>query len=317
MDNPTARRAAAAALLLAASLAASAGAPQQKTQAGWQRTMVGDIEVTALSDGTVKLPVDQLLTNVGEPAVRQAMARNFLSIPTETSVNGYLVNTGTKLVLIDAGAASLFGPTLGNLLANLRAAGYAPEQVDEVYATHLHPDHVGGLVLNGQRAFPNAVVRADRRDVEHWLSAENLAKAPEASKGFYQGATASLKPYQDAGKLQPFDGDTALVPGVRAVAAHGHTPGHTTYVVESQGQRLALWGDLMHVAAVQFPAPAVTIRFDSDSNAAQAARMRFFQSAAADGTLVGIAHVPFPGLGRLRAEGNGYVWVPLNFSGLK
>ena len=306
-----------AAALLAAAAAVHAGAPQQKTQAGWYRTMVGDIEVTALADGTVKLPVDQLLTNTTEAAVKQTMARNFLAVPTETSVNAYLVNTGSKLVLVDTGAAGLFGPTLGNLVANLRAAGYAPEQVDEVYVTHLHPDHVGGLLAGGQRAFPNAVVRADRRDTEFWLSAANLAQAPEASKGFFQGAQVSLQPYRDAGRLMPFDGSTALADGIRAVAAPGHTPGHTTFVIESKGERLALWGDLMHVAAVQFPAPAVTIRFDTDSAAAAAERIRLFRAAAAEGTLVGIAHVPFPGLGRLRAEGDGYVWVPLNYSGLK
>lgn len=320
MKPLTAIRLARVALVAAAAstlIAAQAAGPQQKTQAGWQRTMVGDIEVTALADGTIKLPVDQLLTETSDAAVKQALAKSYLSIPTETSVNAFLVNTGQKLVLIDAGAAGLFGPTLGNLLGNLRAAGYTPEQVDEIYVTHLHPDHVGGLTGNGQRAFPNAIVRADRRDTEFWLSADNLAKAPEANKGFFQGAQASLKPYQDSGKLMPFDGSTALATGIRSVATYGHTPGHTTYVVESKGERLALWGDLMHVAAVQFPAPAVTIRFDTDSTAAQAERIRLFRAAAADGTLVGIAHVQFPGLGRLRADGDGYVWVPINYSGLK
>ena len=103
-----------AATLLSAVAAVHAGAPQQKTQAGWFRTMLGDFEVTALADGTVKLPIDQLLTNTTEAALRQAVARSFLTIPTETSVNAYLVNTGEKLVLVDTGAAGLFGPTLGN-----------------------------------------------------------------------------------------------------------------------------------------------------------------------------------------------------------
>src|SRR5689334_10762449 len=147
-----------------ASLGASAGAPQAKGQApGWYRMMIGDFEVTALADGTVGLPVDKLLTNTTAAHVQAALARAYLKVPVETSVNGYLINTGSKLVLIDTGAANLFGPTLGNLVANLKASGYQPEQIDEIYITHMHPDHVGGLLAGDKPAFPNAVVRADTR----------------------------------------------------------------------------------------------------------------------------------------------------------
>jgi len=298
--------------------AAQAAAPQLKTQApGYYRLMVGEFEVTALSDGTVALPVDTLLTNTTKARSDKTLARNFLKSPVETSVNGYLINTGSKLVLIDSGAAGLFGPTLGNLLANLKAAGYQPEQVDEVYITHMHPDHVGGLMAGDKMAFPNAIVRADQRDADFWLSQANLDKAPADAKGFFQGAMASLNPYVAAGKFKPFNGDTDLVPGVKAIAAPGHTPGHSLYVVESGGQKLVLWGDLMHVAAVQFAEPAVTIAFDTDSKAAALQRKRAYAEAAKGGYLVGSAHLSFPGLGHLRAEGKGYAFVPLNYSGLK
>jgi glyoxylase-like metal-dependent hydrolase (beta-lactamase superfamily II) len=100
---------------------------------------------------------------------------------------------------------------------------------------------------------------------------------------------------------------------VKAVAAHGHTAGHTIYAVESKGQKLVLWGDLMHVAAVQFATPPVTIQFDSDSTAAAAQRAKAYAEAASQGYVVGAAHLSFPGLGRLRAEGSGYVFVPLNY----
>jgi glyoxylase-like metal-dependent hydrolase (beta-lactamase superfamily II) len=283
-----------------------AAAPQVKTQApGYYRVMLGDFEVTALSDGTVALPVGK------------GLASSFLKAPVETSVNGYLINTGTKLVLIDTGAAGLFGPTLGNLLTNLKAAGYQPEQVDEIYITHMHADHVGGLMAGEKLAFPNAVVRADQHDADFWLSAANLEKAPAEMKGFFQGAQASLNPYVAAGKFKPFNGDTELVPGIKAVAAPGHTPGHSTYLVESQGQKLALWGDLMHVAAVQFAHPSVTIQFDTDSKSAAVQRKKAYAEAAKQGYLVGSAHLSFPGLGHLRAEGKGYAFVPVNYSGLK
>jgi glyoxylase-like metal-dependent hydrolase (beta-lactamase superfamily II) len=298
--------------------AAQAAAPQVKTQApGYYRVMLGDFEVTALSDGTVALPVVELLTATVPSKTRQALAREYLSAPVETSVTCYLINTGTRLVLIDTGAAKLFGPTLGNLLDNLRASGYQPEQVDEVYITHMHADHVGGLMNGDQLAFPNAIVRADRHDADHWLSQANLDQAPAEMKGFFQGAQASLNPYVAAGRFKPFDGDAELVPGIKAVASYGHTPGHSIYKFESQGQTLVLWGDLMHVAAVQFADPSVTIRFDTDSKSAAAQRKRAYAEAAKQGHLVGSAHVSFPGLGRLRVEGRGYAWVPVNYSGLR
>ena len=299
--------------------AAHAAAPQVKTQApGYYRVMLGDFEVTALSDGTVALPVDTLLTHTTKARTDEALARNFLKAPVETSVNAYLVNTGTKLVLIDTGAGGLFGPTLGNVAANLKAAGYQPEQVDEIYITHMHADHVGGLIGSADHlAFPNAIVRADQRDADFWLSPENLANASKEMKGFFQGAVASLQPYVAAGKFKPFQGDTELVPGIRAVAAPGHTPGHSIYVVESQGHKLVLWGDLMHVAAVQFAQPDVAIQFDTDSKNAVIQRKRAYQQAAKDGALVGAAHLSFPGLGHVRAAGSGYTWIPLNYSGLK
>ena len=295
--------------------AAYASAPIVKSAApAYYRMMLGDFEVTAISDGTVALPVDKLLTNVKPGQVDKALARAFLKAPVETSVNGYLINTGTKLVLIDTGAAGLFGPTLGKLQANLKAAGYTAEQVDEVYITHLHPDHVGGLFVDGKMAFPNAVVRADKHDADFWLSEANMKKAPKDLQGFFQGAMASLNPYVKADKFKAFEGNTDLVPGVKAIATHGHTPGHAIYAIESKGQKLVLWGDLMHVAAVQFPNPSVTIQFDTDSKAAAAQRKKAYADAAKGGYIVGSAHLSFPGLGRLRAEGAGYVFVPVNYS---
>ena len=304
------------ALLLAS--AAHAAAPQVKTQAaGYYRVMLGEFEVTALSDGTVALPVDTLLTNTTKAKSDKTLARIFLKSPVETSVNAYLINTGTKLVLVDTGAAGLFGPTLGRLAESLKSAGYQPEQVDEIYITHMHPDHVGGLMAGEKMAFPNAVVRADKRDADFWLSQANLDKAPAEGKGFFQGAMASLNPYVAAGKFKPFDGNTELAPGIKAMAAPGHTPGHSLYVVESGGQKLVLWGDLMHVAAVQFAEPSVTIAFDTDSKNAAVQRKRAYAEAAKQGYLVGSAHLSFPGLGHLRAEGKGYTFVPVNYSGLK
>ena len=289
-----------------------AAGPMVKTQApGYYRMMVGDIEVTALSDGTVGLPVTKLINNQPAAETEKALARSYLRDPVETSVNAYLINTGSRLVMVDTGAGGFFGPTLGKLQASIRAAGYAPEQIDEIYITHMHGDHVGGLLADGKPAFANAVVRADQRDADFWLSQAAMDKAPDEAKGFFKAAMATVGAYQAAGRFKAFDGNTELVSGVRSQVAYGHTPGHSTYVVESKGEKLVLWGDLMHVAAVQFAKPMLTIAFDTDNAAAAAQRAKAYADAAEQGHWVGSTHLSFPGMGRLRANGDGgYTFIP-------
>jgi glyoxylase-like metal-dependent hydrolase (beta-lactamase superfamily II) len=296
---------------------ANAAAPQVKTQApGYYRIMLGDFEVTVLNDGTLSLPAS-VMTNTTEAETEKALARNFQKSPFDASDNAFLINTGAKLVLIDTGCGNLLGPTAGNLLTNLKAAGYRPEQIDEVYLTHMHPDHAGGLMAEGKLAFPNAVLRANQREADFWLNQANLEKSPATMKDFFKGAMASVNPYIAAGKFKSFDGDTQLVPGIEVIAAPGHTPGHSIYSIESRGQRMELWGDLVHVAAVQFRDPSVTIQFDVDSQSASMQRRHAFADAAKAGYLVGTAHLSFPGIGHVRAEGNGYAWVPLIYGALK
>jgi glyoxylase-like metal-dependent hydrolase (beta-lactamase superfamily II) len=314
-------RAAVAAVLTAASgaalvpAAAQAAAPQVKTQApGFYRLMLGDFEITVLSDGTVELPMDKLLTNIKPGQLDKMLSRSYLKAPVESSTNAFLINTGTKLVLVDTGAGNLFGPTLGKLQANLKAAGYQPEQIDDVLITHLHPDHLGGLVAGDKRAFPNAVLHLAKAEADFWLSADNMKKAPADAQPMFQQATAMLTPYSTADKFKPFEADAELVPGIKTVATPGHTPGHTVYAVESKGQKLMLWGDIMHLAAVQFADPSVTIQFDSDSKAAAAQRKKAYADAAKAGYWVAAAHLPFPGIGHVGAEGKGYIWFPANYT---
>jgi glyoxylase-like metal-dependent hydrolase (beta-lactamase superfamily II) len=301
-------------LAIALPQSAFAAAPQIKTQApGWYRLMVGTVEVTALNDGTVDLPVDKLL-QARPGLVAKDLKQNFQKLPLETSFNAWLINTGDRLILIDAGAGPLFGPTVGKLVAQIRAAGYQPEQVDDILITHMHPDHVGGLAANGERVFPNATVHAHKRDADYWLSQAKADAAPADAKGFFQGAVASLTPYVKAERFKSFDKDGQVVPGIRATAAHGHTEGHTIYALESQGQRLVFIGDLIHVASVQLASPGITIAFDTDQPAAAKARAHVFSELASNGTLVAVSHFSFPGIGHLRKAGKGYRWVPLDYS---
>jgi glyoxylase-like metal-dependent hydrolase (beta-lactamase superfamily II) len=307
--------AAVCALAFLCGASALAGAPQLKTQApGWYRMMLGDFEVTALNDGTFPMDLVKLLTHVTPKQLDEDLSRSFLTNPVEASVNGFLINTGTKLVLIDTGAGTFFGPTVGKLVDSLEASGYRPEQVDEIYVTHLHPDHVGGLLKDGKMAFPNAVVRASQQEADYWLSKAKMAAAPAAAKDGFVNAQKALELYVAAGRFKPFNGDVQLVPGIRSVAAPGHTPGHTLYVVESGGEKLLLWGDLMHAAAAQFPDPSVSIFFDTDQAAATEQRKKVFADAAEHRYWVAGAHLPFPGIGHLRANGSGYTFVHANYT---
>lgn len=303
-------------MTLAAAPGARAEAPQVLTQVpGYYRQMIGAFEVTALYDGQINLDA-KLLKHTSPDQVQKLLARMFRTNPTPTAVIAFLVNTGNKLVLVDTGAAKVFGPTLGQVLSNIKAAGYDPAQIDTVLITHMHGDHVGGLLTpDGQVAFPNAQVYAAKADADYWLSAENLAKAPEGMKMFFKAPQDATAPYIKAGHFKTFEGDAELQPGIKPVDEHGHTPGHTGYLFESKGQKLLVWGDVVHNAAVQFPLPKVTIEFDTDQSQALAARLKLFAWTAKDALPVAGAHLPFPGIGHVRADGKGsYSWVPVDFA---
>jgi glyoxylase-like metal-dependent hydrolase (beta-lactamase superfamily II) len=285
------------------------------TQApGFYRLMVGDIEVTALNDGTFAMPVGQLLKGISGAELRNTLDRAFLTDPTISSVNGFLINTGTRLILIDTGAGDLFGPTLGRLADNLALAGYRADQVDEVYITHMHGDHIGGLTRKGIPVFVNAIVRVAQSEAGYWLDASQSASAPPETRDSFKSAARQFEPYIKAHHFETFKDEGELSPGVTALAAHGHTPGHTVYQVSSQGQSLVIWGDLMHAGAVQFKNPLVTIGFDSDQAAAQKQRLNIFNQSAQHQTWVAGAHLPFPGIGHLLKQGDGFDYIPVNYS---
>jgi glyoxylase-like metal-dependent hydrolase (beta-lactamase superfamily II) len=296
-----------------------AEAPMVKTQVpGYYRMQLGQFEMTALYDGRIELDA-QLLKNVQPGDLDRLLKRFFVGNPKmATSVNAYLINTGPHLVLVDAGAGKLFGDSLGHIAENIKAAGYDPSQVDTILITHMHGDHIGGLNdAEGKPVYPNANIFVAKAESDFWLSEEKAEKAPEEQKRFFNMARDISSQYLANGKWQTFVPGGELVPGIRAIDVKGHTPGHTAYVVGSDKQKLVIWGDVIHAYAVQFAKPSTSIDFDIDQKQAVMTRCALMKTIAADGSLVAGMHLPFPGIGHIRAEGEGsYAWVPIEFEPL-
>ncbi|AGB82490.1 Zn-dependent hydrolase, glyoxylase [Serratia sp. FGI94] len=294
---------------------AAAQAADTKQQApGYYRMTLGKLTVTAVSDGTVTIPLDRLLVPIDKETLQRRMAEDAMTPQAETSLNTFVIDDGKQRVLVDTGAGQLFGNNGGHLLENLRAAGYPADSINAVLLTHVHGDHSGGVSQQGKPTFPNADVYVDRRDPDFWLNDANQSKVEESQRHTFKESADALNPLIAAGKLKTFSAPARLPLGIQAQAAYGHTPGSVTYRVESEGQTLVLWGDIIHAKAVQMPDPQVAIHFDVDRRQAIATRERILAQAAKEGFWVAAAHISFPGLGHVQREGNGYRWVPANYS---
>jgi glyoxylase-like metal-dependent hydrolase (beta-lactamase superfamily II) len=315
-------RVAAALVAVLASFIASpravlAAAHQHDDQApGFYRMRVGDLEVTALYDGSGVFDPHWLS---GTKAEMDGVVKALNEDPhmLDTADAGFLVNTGKQLILVDAGAGGWWGgAAFGRLAASLRSAGYTPEEVDVVLLTHLHSDHVGGLTTqDGKRVFPNADVYVAKAESNFWLSAENAAKATKDVQPFFQNAQAIAAPYIEAGKWHTFSGSERIIDSMQLVPLPGHTPGHTGYEFSSKGQRILFWGDIVHAQRVQLQHPEITAIFDIDPTAAAATRLQLLAKLVREDVLIAVPHSSFfPPLGRLRKEGSGYSWEPVVFT---
>jgi len=295
---------------------ALAAATQHHDQVpGFYRMKVGDLEVTALLDGAAAFDPHWLN---GKKVTMDRVEKALHEDPHLLDVGdtGFLVNTGKQLILVDAGAGTWYGGgALGRLADSLRSAGYTPGDVDRVFVTHLHSDHVGGLTTqDGKRVFPNADVFVSKAESDFWLSPEIAAKAPKDVQPFFQSAQAIAAPYVKAGKWRTFSGSESIMEGVQLVSLHGHTPGHTGYEFSSKGQKIIFWGDIIHAQIVQLRHPEITAAFDIDQAAAAAMRNQLLPTLAREDILIAGPHMPYPGLGRLRKEGSGYIWAPVIFT---
>lgn len=305
--------------MLMATVAVASAKPAQHTNQtpGFYRQQVGDLAVTALYDGYIGIS-PELLHGLNQEEIQALIARVFavqLKDGVQTAVNAYLISDGKQLILVDAGTGNVFGPTLGKIVENIKAAGYKPEEVDTILLTHMHPDHMSGMVAaDGKAAFPKAKVWASKADRDFWLNKEVANAAPEGEKPFFKMAQDAVAPYEAKKAMNYFDAGSEVLPGITALSSAGHTPGHISYLIESNGDKVLVWGDIVHSRAVQFRHPEVSIDFDTDQAKAIASRKDIFEKAAAEKWLVAGAHLPFPGFGHVRTEDVGYEWIPVDYA---
>ena len=312
---PTRRRfLAAAALPLLPRIGRAAAPPVAQQVPGVYRFKVGALDVTSLLDGT--LEIETKLFAGSDPAeAARLMARRFAPAGPKirSAVNAFVVKTGTKTVLIDAGCGNTLGPATGQLPANLKAAGVDPSAIDAVLLTHLHPDHANGLLTaTGAALFPNAEVHVAEAEAAFWLAEGAVNAAPPEVRPFVKMAQAAVAPY--AKRLTQFKPGAKLLGEFEAVAQPGHTPGHTGFIVSSGGSALWVWGDIVHSALMQFDHPEWSLAFDTDGKQAAKTRRAAFDRATTEKLMVAGAHLPFPGRGHVAVEGGRYEFVPAEWS---
>lgn len=273
--------------------------------AGVYRRSVGEATVTCLLDGWLGLD-PAMLNGVDAAEAEALLAESFRAAgPVPTSINAFVVETPDRTVAIDSGGGPHFIDTGGNHARLLEVAGIDPAAVDTVFATHLHPDHIGGLADDfGDPLFPEATLVLHEADHAFWTDDANFADAPDMAKAFAQGAQRAVGLYD--GALELVGDGHALTPELTVMHLPGHTPGHSGLMLSSGDESLLLWADIVHMGAVQFARPEVTIPFDVDPEQAAATRARALDMAATDRLEVAGAHVGFPGLGHVARAGSGY-----------
>jgi glyoxylase-like metal-dependent hydrolase (beta-lactamase superfamily II) len=269
---------------------------------------IGDIVVTTISDGYLDGTLE-VMRNVDLEKAGQIL-RDAFRPARRTSVNTFLIHSKGRLAIVDTGSGDYLQPTAGFVQRNLVAAGIDPKSIDTVLLTHMHPDHSAGLtdMSNGQLLFPNAELVMHENELPHWFDDGAMAKADERSKKlFFLAGREQVAPYKNRTRLFK---QGEVFPGVTAVPSHGHTPGHTAYLVASGNDQLMIWGDTVHVPEVQTAFPAAGMGFDTDLDAAAASRKRMFDWVSADGVLVAGMHLHFPAFSRLARRGEGYQLYP-------
>ena len=272
---------------------------------------VGDMTVSVISDGYLMGALN-VLSNIAEDQAQRMIVDAFG--PAEgrkTAVNTFLIYSGGRLALVDTGCGTYMADTGGKLLQNLAAAGVKPTDIDTVLLTHMHPDHSAGLSDRNSWTpfFPNAELVFHENELKHWEDDALMAKGTDREKKlFFQCSREQVAPYKK--QMRTFKDGEEVFPGVVAMTAHGHTPGHSMYNVQSSNEQLLIWGDIMHVPDIQGPRPDVSVAMDTDMIQAAATRQRVCDMASADRMLVAGMHLHFPACSHVVREGSGFRVIP-------
>lgn len=274
---------------------------------GLYHLALGDIFVTAVNDGTYQASFD-LIAGIDAKECERIEGAAFRALPPKMTMNTFLLQIGGHVALIDAGCGVSMGPTLGMTLSNLATMGIRPGDVDSILMTHLHPDHMNGLIdSDGGAVFPRAELVINESELQFFTNECSVARAPEEAKGFFADARAATAPYRDRIRTVK---NGPILPGVSALTLPGHTPGHTAWMVESSDDSVLIWGDIVHMPAVQLAAPQAGTILDIDPAQAVATRLRTLDMAIADRQRVAGIHMDFPAFGHITRAGDGYAFVP-------
>jgi glyoxylase-like metal-dependent hydrolase (beta-lactamase superfamily II) len=281
---------------------------------GFYRYKVGDIEVTAVNDGFGLRPVEGFIKNAELPDVKAALQEAFLPADNlPLTFTGLVLNQGGRLTVIDTGNGDVGPATGGRWMENFRAAGFDPAQVNTVVISHFHGDHINGLRRkDGTALFPNAEVMVPDPEWAFWMDDARMNQAPDAMKGAFQGVRRVFAPMSE--NVRRFGMDKEIVPGLTSVAAFGHTPGHTAFMLSSGSGKLMILSDTSNHPALFVRYPDWSAVFDMDADQARATRRRMLDMAASERAQVAFYHAPFPATGHIAKEGNGYRFVPVQWN---
>jgi glyoxylase-like metal-dependent hydrolase (beta-lactamase superfamily II) len=276
------------------------------------RFHLGGFEIANILDGVSRRDGPHPIFGADQPAVAVHTLASANRLPPTRFEHSYtptLVNTGRELVLFDTGnGPARRGAGLGRLRTLLGEAGYAPEDVDVVVITHCHPDHIGGLVEDGAPAYPNARHVFGAAEFDFWRRGEGISEARQETRELF--LQVALPFAERASFIAP---EEEVVPGIRAVEAFGHSAGHMAYHLESDGERLLLWGDVAGHYVFSLQRPDWHVRVDDDRERAVATRRRIFDMVATDRLWAIGYHMPFPAVGAVERTHDGYRWLPLSY----